>query len=111
MATYSYECGNCRSEEEIIKPISQIDLQESCKKCGKEMHRIITAVRANTSNCQFQAHHNWAFGKVVNSKRELEECRRRLSAETGKDIVEVGTDDLKSVKKQRKKYSVDGLQV
>lgn len=109
MPTYLYECSSCCSAEEVVKPISQIDEQELCTTCAKPMNRIITAVQISPTAKAFEAHHNWAFGKVVTSKRQLEEERRRVSGETGREIVEVGTDDLKSVKKTKKKYTVDGL--
>lgn len=105
MPTYSYECRSCGAEQEIIKRISEMESEEFCSKCETGMIRVISQVSINTSTCKFESHHNHAFGKTVTTKRQLEECRRKLQDQTGKQIVEVGTDDLKSVKRQRKKYT------
>jgi hypothetical protein len=71
------------------------------------MNRVMTPVRINTSGCQFEAHHNHAFGKVVHSKRDIQNEIARIKGETGKEIVEVGSDNLKSIKKKRKAYTID----
>lgn len=71
------------------------------------MEKIITPVQLNHSVCHFEPHYNYGLGTVVTSKRSQDEALRRLRGETGKDIVEVGNDDLKSIKPQFHKYDVD----
>lgn len=90
---------------EITKMIIHLDEPEDCAECGKEMERLIVcAPQINTSNCQFQVHHNPAFGKVIHSKRQIQDEILRIKDTTGKEIVEVGNDSLQSVKKNFKKY-------
>lgn len=102
---YDYECSTCLDGREVIKTLSQIDDQELCTTCLTPMERVLSATNINTSTCKFEAHHNWAFGKQINSKRQLKEAQKKLSGDTGKEIIEIGTDDLKSVKKKRKAYT------
>lgn len=61
-------------------------------------------VQINTSTCQFEAHFNHGLGSTVYSKRHMKEKLAQFRGETGKDIVEVGTDSLQSIKKEYKKY-------
>lgn len=107
MPTYLYGCHTCKKINDIVKPIAQLDAREVCLKCESVMERFMAPTQLNTRTCQFEAHFNHAFGKVVTTKRELEECRRKLSIQTGRDIVEVGTDHLDSVKPIRHEYEWD----
>lgn len=105
MPTYPYHCKICDRNQDIIKSVRFLDDEEICEKCGNgPMDREIAAVQINTSNCQFQTHFNHAFGKVVKSKNQINDEVRRINGETGKNIVEVGNDNLQSVKKPYKKY-------
>ena len=61
----------------------------------------------NVSVCQWNAAYNPAFGKVIKNKAHLQEELARHKGETGKELVEVGTDTLKSVKKKHTPYTVD----
>ena len=105
---YDYECGRCHIIQEIIKSLAELEEPELCE-CGLPMVRVISPIQISPSAKAFEAHHNWAFGKVMTSKRQMSEEVSRIRGETGRDIVEVGSDDLKSVKKPYKKYTVDGF--
>lgn len=43
MPTYSYKCKACNEETEILKSHTEIEKAETCKKCGSELTRVITA--------------------------------------------------------------------
>lgn len=107
MPTYEYACHTCNSVTEVIKSIRYYDTEEKCSKCCTIMEKLITAVNLNHSVCHFEPHFNYGLGKVVTSKRSQDEALRRLRGETGKDIVEIGNDDLKSIKRQRHEYTID----
>ena len=105
MPLYEYECPKCKAQNEVAKMISNIDDIEACLKCGTAMERVILNGRNfSARTCQFEAHFNYGLGKEVHTKRQLDETIKRISGETGKEIVEVGNDNLQSIKKQRKKY-------
>lgn len=110
MPTYQYECPNSKcayTEREIIKPLSALDDEERCTLCNEVMVRLISAVQISPSAKPFEAHHNHAFGKTITSKHQIREEQARYKGEKGRELVEVGTDDLSSVKKVRKQYKVE----
>jgi putative FmdB family regulatory protein len=107
MPKYAYECGKCHVEAEVIKPVSRLDEREICPKCQKEMIRVLTAVQLSPKIKPFEPHFNHGLGKKVHSQRDINEELRRIKGETGKEIVEVGTDNLESVKKSYKKYTLE----
>lgn len=109
MPTYQYECGKCQSLKEVVKSVSALDEKEICPKCkNRAMDRIIlSAPQISTSNCQFEAHMNHAFGKVVRNKRELQNEVKRHEGETGNKLYEVGNDKMTSIKRKRKEYTLD----
>lgn len=100
---YVYYCQKCDLKQEVHKPLSQIDEPEQCVRCLKVIERQIQPIKANKT-AVFESHFNHGLGKVVTSHIGVKEELARLRGETGKDIVEVGTDDLKSIKKKRQKY-------
>ena len=99
MGRYDYECVECLRVVEVTKPISQLDDRELCPKCKKAMVRVLTAVQLSPKIKQFEPHFNHGLGKEVYSQRDIKEELRRIKGETGKEIVEVGTDNLQSIKK------------
>lgn len=80
---------------------------ECCHVCSVPAERIYTVPQISPTAKAFEAHFNYGLGKEVHSKRDISEELRRIKGETGKEIVEVGTDNLQSVKTQRKTYSID----
>lgn len=107
MPRYDYQCPECLREREVVKPISQLDESELCEKCQKQMVRVLTAVQLSPKIKLFEPHFNHGLGRRVNSQRDINEELKKIKGETGKEIVEVGNDNLDSVKKTYKKYTVD----
>lgn len=109
MPTYEYQCPKCMTIQEITKWLAELDRDEECPECaGVHMHRIMSPTRSNTSNCQFEAHFNHAFGKVIKSKSNIKDEMLKYKDKTGREVVEVGTDNLSSIKKKRKyEYTLD----
>jgi len=105
--TYEYQCPKCNVFTDVVKPMADSSSEESCPGCTTIMERVITSPRIATSNCQFDTHYNWGLGKVVKSKNDIKNELHRINGETGKNIVEVGNDNMKSIKKQRKAYTLD----
>lgn len=108
MPTYEYLCPRCELIQDVIKPISMLEETEMCMECEEiPMIRQMTAIRLNTSNCQYEAHYNHGLGKVLKGPNDVKEELSRIKGETGKEIVEVGNDRLDSVKFKRKEYTLD----
>ena len=104
---YVYHCSKCALETDVYKSVDEIDREELCPGDGTLMQRILSPTNINTSNCRFESNYNPAFGKVMHSKRDIKNEIRRLNGEQGRNIEEVGNDSLKSIKKQRKPYTID----
>lgn len=111
MPVYEYQCPKCLVVTDVVKGLQSLDEAELCPGEGcpeQKMERIISsAPQINTSNCQFQSHYNPAFGKIIHSKRQIQDEVRKYKYEQGREIVEIGNDTLKSVKKQRKEYTLE----
>lgn len=100
--TYEYECPTCKNTLEVIKPVSELERQELCPTCLLPMERLIS--RSLFSMGNMEAQYNWAFGKVIHNKRELKNAVAEHEDKKGVKLVEVGTDNMSSIKKQRQKY-------
>lgn len=107
MPTYEYHCPHCLIFVDVTKSMNDAEAAERCPQCPRFLELVISVPRVNTRNCQFDAHYNWGLGKVIRSPAGIKEELRRIKGETGKEIVEVGNDTLKSIKKQRKAYTLD----
>lgn len=102
MPAYDYKCLKCDRDSEIIKPISQAEKDELCPHCNILMQMVIHPINSNRSNCQFESHFNYAFGKKIASKTELKNAIAMHEGETGKKLIEVGTEGMHHVKKPKK---------
>lgn len=111
MPIYEYLCGRCQVVTEVTKPLKYLDDPEPCpdEACeGRVMERVIFSIpQIATSGCQHEAQYHPAFGKVLSTKRQIKQEISRIKGETGKEIVEVGNDSLKSIQKKRKNYTLD----
>jgi putative FmdB family regulatory protein len=103
--TYVYSCPSCKTVTEIIKPASQSDSEELCDACGTKLHKEISNPIIAIPN-SFKPDYFYAFGKVMNSKRELKEHLSYVKGETGDEIVEIGNEKPK-YKPKRKEYTID----
>ena len=104
MPTYVYE--HCEETFEVVKPMAEASSEEVCPKCGGVAEKVFTAPQISPTAKAFEAHFNHGLGKVVSSRRDIKNELGRIKSETGKEIVEVGTDTLQSVKKTRKSYEI-----
>lgn len=102
---YEYGCNKCLKTHDIIKPVAEFDTPEFCPDCEERMIRVFSPPQINIQ--KMEPHFNHAFGKVIHSKRHLNEYIKRENGEKGMNIVEVGSDNLSSIKKKRKEYTID----
>lgn len=100
---YVYACESCKVKQDVHKRLVDIDEEEFCEVCGETMQRLMQPIAAHKTSV-FEPHFNHGLGKVVTSQIQVKEELSRLRGETGKDIVEIGNDDLKTVKKKRHNY-------
>lgn len=107
MPTYVYKCPVCSRDTEIVKSIRLVDQDENCAHCNVLMQMVIHPTYSNRSNCQFEPHFNYAFGKKIASKRELTEAKAMHEGETGKKLIEVGTEGMHHVKMPKKSLTLN----
>ncbi len=52
MPVYEYYCENCKTEYEVIRPVSQMDEPGRCPNCGQPGQRLLSyfAFKSNTSS-------------------------------------------------------------
>ena len=96
--TYSYLCGRCKDETEVIKPIKELNIPEICETCGLVLERLIR-FNGHMAPDSFITGYNPAFGKTFTSKRQQSEEIRRLS-DQGRELIEVGNEKVRPKKKE-----------
>jgi hypothetical protein len=80
---------------------------ELCPQCTCQAERVYTPPQISPSAKAFEPHFNYGLGKEVLRKNDIKEELARIKGETGKEIVEVGSDSLGSVKQQKQKYTIN----
>lgn len=103
MGLYEYFCPTCNQSTEVVKSMSEAEAAEY-HDCGRTMIRSFTTPRLNTSACIIEPHKNWGLGKNITTKNQLKEEVARHEGETGRKLIEVGSENLSSIKKQFKDY-------
>lgn len=105
MFLYDYKCDTC---EEITEEPRDIDSRNDPGKCvcGGVTRRIFDW-RGHVGTGTFKEGHYHAFGKDFTSPHQLKEEIAKIKGETGKEIVEVGSDSMQTMKKTRKKVDWD----
>ena len=78
-----------------MKSLRYFNRIELCSECGTQMFRVFHPPQVSVP--KVEAHYSPAFGKVVSSRKEINEEIRKINGEKGMDLVEVGND--KSEKK------------
>jgi putative FmdB family regulatory protein len=96
---YEYECS-VHGVFEVIKSHKLLDKEEKCPVCNFGMKKLIS-VPGSVQCSNFKPEFYHAFGKKIHSKRELKNELSKIKHETGKELVEVGNDSMKSVKRTR----------
>lgn len=107
MPRFDYACPVCSRVTEITKPIRDAEKNELCAHCNVLMQMVIHPTYSNRSNLQFQPHFNYAFGKKIASNKELIEAKATHEGETGKKLIEVGTEGMHHVKKPKKSIKLN----
>lgn len=106
--TYDYICGTCEHEFEVIKSMNDGPKPEICERCFMPAEKIFQPAQISPAAKAFDAHFNYGLGKPVKSRADIHNELRRIKGETGKDVVEVGSDNLQSVKKKPHSYTITG---
>jgi len=50
MAVYEYLCPKCRSQFELIRPISEAEKPAECPKCGSKAQKLISGISSRTGD-------------------------------------------------------------
>ncbi len=93
MPTYPFRCPSCGTERESIRRMSESADSEICG-CGAVMERLWTPTQFNMP-VPFTGYYNHALGCEVNSKRDIDEAKRKYKDQNGSELIEVGTEDIK----------------
>lgn len=105
MPNYEYECIVCKSIFEVVKSMHESSRPEVCSN-GHIADRIYSAPQISPTAKAYEPHWNYGLGKVILNKGQVKEELSRIKGETGKEIVEAGTDNLQSIKKKFKSYDI-----
>jgi hypothetical protein len=102
--TYEYECPN-HGKIDIHKSHEHMDKEERCEICMIVMKRNFVPTRnLNPGASSMRGEYQPIVGRVVHSRRELRNEIAKIEGETGKKIIEVGSDKLDTIKKPRKTF-------
>lgn len=99
MPTYTYMCCDeaCAIQFEVVKPLRELDVPETCLKCEGASQRRIS--RTNFTNAgDWKSQYNPAFGCVVKSKAHQREIMSRFKGE-GREMIEVGNEPVENIHK------------
>lgn len=98
MPLYTYECSKCDRDWPVAKTLAAIDTPEPCPHCeSTATERVIR--QAPAINKVWAESFNPAFGKVIRSRAHLAEEKRKYEGETGRQMIEVGTEDPGKIEK------------
>lgn len=102
---YEYECPN-HGKFDVYKSAAFSDKEERCEICQiKAKKNFVPTSNINPGVSTFRGEYMHAFGKHFDSRRQLKNEIVKIEGETGKKIVEVGSDKLQNVKKIRKTFN------
>ncbi len=89
-------CETCGNDFEVIKSVSEIDVPETCEKCGSIGERYIGSTEFYGASDWNKQDYNPALGQVVNSnahkKRILADFRAR-----GREMEEIGNEPVEKI--------------
>ncbi len=91
---YPFSC-KCGEYTETWRKVADAGNKEICSECGKDMARIYTPPTINIPNIEG---YNHGLGC---SNRETKETIRKIEAETGREIVEMGDDKSRGHVKEK----------
>lgn len=100
MPTYEYECRN-HGKIDVHKSSDFSDKEERCDVCGLVMIKQIGS-NINTSGAAHRGVYYHAFGKHFDSRSQLKNEISKIEGETGKKIIELGSDGMDTVKRVKK---------
>lgn len=103
MPIYIYACKEHEGFE-VVKPMSESSRPEKCPQCSADAVRVYLPAQISPAAKAYEPHWNYGLGKEIINKRQVKEELAKIKGETGKEIVEVGSDNLQSVKKKFKSY-------
>lgn len=85
--TYEYECSRCGKRFDVIKSYKDMEVNETCPKCGEYAIRQFVPSKLHITGAKVtHAEYNPGLGCVVKNKRHKEDIMKR------KGVVEVGND-------------------
>ena len=99
MPKYGYYCDKCKIEIDVVKPMAEAGSTEMCTICGGLINRIWYAPNAFVS----KGGDEWNTGLKC-KERDKRDTLRKIKAETGRDLIEVGNERLDHIKPKTSNY-------
>ena len=96
MPIYTVSCNKCGKEQEIYRPISEMDDLPKC--CGKKVSRIISMVSVIQD---IKPYKSMVTGETISSRSAHREHLRRHK------LVEIGNETEAHMKEAAKKPEID----
>lgn len=97
---YPFKCS-CGAYDEVYRRAADAGLPQTCT-CGAEMQRVFTVPFATVEHIEG---YDPGLGRYISNKAQKADTIRRINAETGQHIVEIGNEKLKIAPKKQD-YSV-----
>ena len=102
---YEYKCQE-HGNVDVYKSHTLSDRQETCDVCQKPMERVfVPTANLNAGASAMRGEFYHAFGKHFDNRSQLKNEISRIEGETGKKIVEIGSDRMDNVKPKRAKIN------
>ena len=102
---YEYECKR-HGKVDIYKSSEHSEKEERCEICSLVMKKnFVPTSNINPGAASMRGEFYHAFGKHFDTKKQVRNELRRIEGETGKKIVEVGSDKQDNVKRVRKTFN------
>ena len=100
MPIYEYECNHCNYWTDMILPVSRCDEEQTCKRCGASLKKLISmpAKTASLWGVDWREglssnRYSTALGRKVSSKREEERVMREKGFVPESDLGKHFIDD------------------
>ena len=88
MPFYPYECSNCEHSYEVVKSVSEINLEEKCPKCNHVTNRTIAKqqfIDKTAAGDWNSKEWNPGLGGAYSPKEATKEAKRRGLIEIGNE--------------------------
>jgi putative FmdB family regulatory protein len=99
---YEFECRICGMTKEVYRSAEESSLPVTCDLCDSKMNRIYTAPGVAV----FHPYYNEGLGCKIRKSKDVSDAIQKIKDETGREIIETGTEKTRIKKKPRNSYQL-----